>query len=301
VIRPSFRSALSAERPLVTPLAHDALSARLIARAGFRAFTVGGSAMLAARFGLPDLGLIGLSDMVAGLSDMAQAVPLPFMADGDDGYGDVKAVVRMVHAYESIGVGAILIEDQLRDVKQQRADKAKGVAEPAAIEAKLRAALAERASPDTIIVGRTDACGVHGLDEALRRAERFVALGCEGVFVAGLRTTEELARVGAAMKGVPLLSAAIFETGGTPWPTPAWLGSQGFTQVSYPASMILRVTAALDEGLRTLRRHATGEAAMEPDPRLGAARAALDEAVEVARWQRVESAYAADPARERRP
>ena len=293
--RVTLASALATERPLVTPLAHDALSARMIARAGFRAFTIGGSAMLAARYALPDLGLVGLADMVAGIRDIAGVTALPFMADGDDGYGDVKATVRMVHAYEDIGVGGILIEDQQRDVKQQRADQARSVAERPVIEQKLRAALAERRSADTLIIGRTDAYGVHGLDEALQRATRFVELGCEGVFVAGLRTLDDFERVGRTLKGVPLLSAALFETPGTPWPSPRELGDMGFTQVSYPASMIFRVTAALEAGLADLRRHATGEAEMVRDPRLVAARGALDQALDVAGWQRIEAGYATAP------
>lgn len=290
--RATMASALAAERPLVMPLAHDALAARLIARAGFSAFAIGGSAMLAARYALPDLGLVGLADMVGGIRDIAEATTLPFMADGDDGYGDVKATVRMVHAYEQIGVGAILIEDQLRDVKQQRADSARGVAEPQVIEQKLCAALAERAYPHTMIVGRTDAYGVHGLDEALRRARRFVDLGCDGIFVAGLRTLQDFERVGRTLNGVALLSAAIFETPGMPWPAPATLAQMGFTQVSYPASMILRVTAALADGLRQLRRHATGEVPMAPDATLADMRGVLDDALHVGDWRRIESNYA---------
>ncbi len=103
--RITLRETFAAEHPLVTPLAHDALSARLIARAGFRAFAIGGSAMLAARYGLPDIGLIGVSDMVDGIREIAAATPLPFLADGDDGYGDVKSVVRTVELYERLGVG----------------------------------------------------------------------------------------------------------------------------------------------------------------------------------------------------
>jgi 2-methylisocitrate lyase-like PEP mutase family enzyme len=293
--RPTLASALAAECPLVMPLAHDALTARLIARAGFGAFAIGGSALLAARYALPDLGLIGLADMVAGIRDIADATSLPFMADGDDGYGDTKATVRMVQAYERIGVGAILIEDQLRDVKQQRADTARGVCDMQVIEQKLRAALAERTDPHTMIVGRTDAYGVHGLDEALRRAQRFAALGCEGIFVAGLRTIEDFERVGRTLRGVPLLSAALFETPGMPWPAPAALGQMGFTQVSYPASMIFRVTQVLDAGLRQLRRHAIGEATMVADASLASARAVLDEALRVDDWQRIEVSYAIDP------
>src|SRR4030095_9658304 len=84
--RPTLREALRAERPLVTPLAHDALSARLIARAGFKSFAIGGSALLASRYALPDIGLIGLGDMAAAIRDIAAATPLPFLADGRGRY-----------------------------------------------------------------------------------------------------------------------------------------------------------------------------------------------------------------------
>ncbi|MET0916814.1 MAG: isocitrate lyase/PEP mutase family protein, partial [Burkholderiales bacterium] len=253
--RPSIKSAMEAERPLVTPLAHDALSARLIARAGFRAFAIGGSAMLATRFGLPDIGLIGVSDMTAGIRDIAAATQLPFFADGDDGYGDVKSVARMVGLYETLGVGAILIEDQQADKKQQRADRALGVVDRAVIESKLRVALAERRNPDTFIVGRTDSLGLLGLDEAIRRAEGFVRLGVDGVFIAGIKTMADYERVGRELRGVRL-SAAVFETAGMPWPSPAELGSLGFSHVSYPATLIFRIAATMHDALATLRRHA---------------------------------------------
>lgn len=286
--RPTIASALAAERPLVTPLAHDALSARLIAGAGFRAFAVGGSALLATRFALPDIGLIGVSDMTAGLRDIAAATPLPFFADGDDGYGDVKSVARMVSLYETLGVGAILIEDQLRDRKQQRADRALGVADLPVIEGKLKVALAERANRDTFIVGRTDALGVAGLDEALRRAERFAALGCDGVFVAGLKSMADYERVGRELRGVTL-SAAVFETAGMPWPTPAELSELGFAHVSYPGTLLFRITATMHAALAALRGHATGAQPMSPDPAADTARRTLDDALELARWQALEA------------
>ena len=132
--------------------------------------------------------------------------------------------------HEGAGVGGLLIEDQDRDRKQQRAEKAAAVVDEAVIEAKLRTALAVRRDHDTFIVGRTDAYGPLGLDAAMRRAERFLALGVDGVFVAGLRTEEGYRRVGAAFRGA-FLSAAIFEAGNTPWLTPADLGSMGFTQI----------------------------------------------------------------------
>jgi 2-methylisocitrate lyase-like PEP mutase family enzyme len=285
--RPSIREALARQRPLITPLAHDALSARLIEQAGFKAFAIGGSALLAARHAYPDIGLIGLTDMVQGISDIAAASTLPFFADADDGYGDVKSVARMIAAYEAIGVGGLLLEDQDRDRKQQRAEKAAAVADEAVIEAKLRVALAARTNPDTFIIGRTDAYGPLGLDAAMRRAERFLSLGVDGIFIAGLKTEEDYQRVGARFKGA-FMSAAMFEGGDTPWLSPADLGAMGFQQVSFPASLILRAVAAMRDGLEALRRHADGTEPLKPLPQAASARATLDKAVDLARWRAIE-------------
>jgi len=288
--RPTLRSALDAERPLVTPLAHDALSARLIAAAGFRAFAIGGSAMLAARFGLPDIGLAALGEMVDGIRDIAAATPLPFLADGDDGYGDAKSVARTVAAYEALGVGGILIEDQVRTGKQQRAERARAVCDVETIVQKLRCALAARGDPETMIIGRTDAFGVSGLDEALRRAERFLAVGADAVFVAGLKSMDDYARVGEALNGA-ILSAALFEAADMPWPAPQELAALGFRHVSYPASLIFRVTLSLRNTLRALREHAEGRVAMQPDAHALDARKALDAALELPRWQDIERQF----------
>jgi 2-methylisocitrate lyase-like PEP mutase family enzyme len=291
VKRPSFRHALARETPLVTPLAHDGLSARLIEDAGFNAFTVGGSAMLAARHAYPDIGLIGLTDMADGLRDIAAASCLPFLADADDGYGDVKSVARTVAAYEAIGVSGFLLEDQDRDRKQQRAEKAAAVADETVIEAKLHAALAARTNPETFIIGRTDAYGPLGLDAAMRRAERFLALGVDGIFIAGLRSEDDYRRVGAAFKGA-FLSAAMFEGGDTPWLAPADLGSMGFTQVSYPSSLLLRIVGAMQDGLAALRRHADGIEPLQPFAQAAPARSALDRAVRLSDWRAIETATA---------
>lgn len=288
--RPTLRAALARERPLVTPLAHDALSARLIESAGFGAFAIGGSALLAARHAIPDIGLIGLADMAAGIRDIAAATAIPFLADGDDGYGDVKSVMRLIETYESLGVGGILIEDQQRERKQQRAEKAQGVVEAATIGQKLRAALAARGNPDTMIIGRTDAYGVMGLDAALQRADMFLSLGVDGVFVAGLRTREEFEQVGATLRGA-FLSAAMFEGGDTPWLTPAALADMGFAHVSYPATLLFRAVAAMHSTLATLRAHAEGRATLQPLVESARVRELVDDAVQLARWKRVESEY----------
>jgi 2-methylisocitrate lyase-like PEP mutase family enzyme len=285
--RATMANAFAAEHPLVTPLAHDALSARLIERAGFRAFAIGGSALLAARHALPDIGLIGAADMADGIRDIAGATLLPFFADADDGYGDAKSVARTVAMYEALGVGAILIEDQPREHKQQRAERACGVVEVELIEAKLRVALAERRSVDTWIIGRTDALGAVGLDEALRRGERFARLGVDGVFIAGVASLDDYAKIGRALAGVRL-SAAVFEMPGMPWPKPAELGELGFAHVSYPATLMFRVAATLHATLAALRAHAGGTTPMPQMSGADAARRTLDDALDLARWQALE-------------
>ena len=291
--RPTFRTALAAERPLVTPLAHDALSARLIERARFRAFAIGGSAMLAARYALPDLGIAALGEMADGIRDIATATSLPFLADGDDGYGNAKSVARTVAIYERLGVGAILIEDQRRDRKQPRAEKARGVVEVPEIVQKLRVAMDVRESRDTLIIGRTDAYGALGLDAAISRAERFLAIGVDGIFVAGLKTEDEYARVGRELKGATL-SAAVFEGVGTPWLTPRTLGEMGYAHVSFPASVVFRIVGTMAETLAALRRHAQGTEPMSPSATSAENRRLLDEALTVAAWQSIETRHSED-------
>ncbi len=289
--RLALKSLMSTAKPLVTPLAHDALSVRLIERAGFRAYAIGGSAMLAARYALPDLGLAGLGEMTDGIRDIAAASTLPFLADGDDGYGDAKSVVRTVETYERLGVGAILIEDQQRERKQPRADGAKGVVDIAEISNKLRAAMDARSEADTLIVGRTDAYGALGLDAAIARAEHFLRLGVDMVFVAGLKREEEYARVGRTLQGA-LLSAAVFEGVDTPWLKPATLGALGFSHVSFPATLIFRAVGVMRDTLAALRQHAEGSGALAPAADSRQSRMALDDALDSSRWQQIETAFA---------
>ena len=165
----SFRSLVQSERPLVLPGAFDALSARLIERAGFKAYFTGGFPMIGARWGLPDIGLAQLGEISTAVRDVASAASLPFMVDGDNGYGDVKNIVHTLHTYERLGAGAIMIEDQVAP-KRCGHMAGKDVVPAAEMETKIRAVAAEK-KPETFILARTDARDVLGLDEAFHRAE----------------------------------------------------------------------------------------------------------------------------------
>ena len=210
--KPKWKQLLERERPLLLPCAHDALSARLIERAGFAAYSIGGFPLVGARHALPDVGLVGFGEMSAGIRDIMAATDLPVLVDGDDGYGDAKNVARTVAGYEAMGVAAIFIEDQ-RAPKRCGHMAGKDVIDADTMAVKLRAAAAARRNPDTFIIARTDARAVHGLDEALRRAELYLKAGADGLFVEAPQTVDELARIGRAFAGVPQI-ANMLEGGG---------------------------------------------------------------------------------------
>jgi 2-methylisocitrate lyase-like PEP mutase family enzyme len=277
-------------QPLVSPLAHDALSARLIERAGFKTFNIGGSALLAARYALPDLGLAGFAEMVAGIRGIVEASKLPCLVDADDGYGDVKSVVRTIQGYEFAGVSGVLLEDQSREGKQPGAASAKGVVPLEIMEQKLRAAMSTRQDPQFVVIARTDAYGVEGLDGALRRAERFLRLGADGIFVAGLKTPEDYVRVGNAFKGA-WNCAAIFEAAATPWLTPAELYNMGFSQIAYPNILIGRVTKAIERGLQRLVQLSSGDSSAFTRGEQEMALKTLADALNLQKWIDLEKRF----------
>ena len=244
----TFRDLLAAEPgPLVMPGAHDAISARLIARAGFKAYFIGGFPLVGARYGLPDVGLAALGEIAAGVRDiMAACDHLPVLVDGDNGYGDTKTAVHVLHTYERMGAGAIFFEDQVSP-KRCGHMAGKQLMPPERMEANLRAVSGERMRSDTFIIARTDARAVHGLDEALRRGERYLRAGADGLFIEAPVSVEELARVGGAFAGVPQL-ANMLEGGQTPLLPPSELGRLGFSMAD------LRHLAADARGPRNARR-----------------------------------------------
>ena len=177
----SIRQLVTNEKPLITPLAHDALSARLIERAGFKSIGIGGSALLAARYGLPDIGLAAFGEMLAGVREILAATRLPLMVDGDDGYGDVKSVAHMVESYTDLGVSAIVLEDQIRVAKQPGDAGAVAVASIEEMTAKIKVAVGACAGTEVQIIARCDAFKLEGLAGAIKRGERYLAAGAHAL------------------------------------------------------------------------------------------------------------------------
>lgn len=248
--RASFRQVVASNDPLILIGAHDGLSARLIEQAGYPAFFIGGFPLVGARYGVPDIGIKGLGEIAAGVRDILGATNLPVLMDGDDGYGDVKNVVHTIRTYEDMGVGAIMIEDQTWP-KRCGHMAGKNVVDTAFMIDKIQAAVGARRDPDTMIVARTDARAVLGLDEALRRARAYVEAGAEAIFVEAPETEEELAIVGAAFD-VPQLANPL-EGGRTPILPPDRLNELGYNVIIYGISLILRITRTMKDALEDFR------------------------------------------------
>jgi 2-methylisocitrate lyase-like PEP mutase family enzyme len=179
------------------------------------------------------------------------ATHLPVLIDGDTGYGDVKNVTHTIAGYEALGASAIFIEDQ-RAPKRCGHMAGKDVIDADVMATKLRAASDARQSADTFLIARTDARAVHGLDEALRRAELYLKSGADGIFVEAPLSIEELERIGRAFKGVPQL-ANMLEDGRTPLLPPRELAALGFAMVAYPTTLIFRVARTIEKALADLK------------------------------------------------
>lgn len=287
--RPTFPALLSSGSPLVMPCAHDAFSARLIQLAGFSAMAISGSGALAARYGLPDLGIAGLADMSAITRDILDATSIACMGDGDDGYGDVKSVARTVQVNEVLGVGALVLEDQIRSAKRPGQNAALDVASDEQIAAKLRIAIETRSNRDFWIIGRTDAYGARGIEAALRRAELYLRCGVDGLFIAGVRKADELERIGRTFRGTPL-SVVVY--GGEGWPSLSvpQLHALGYTQILYPLALLLPMCTALVDALEELKQ-ATERGEIPPvSVNERRARTIFANAVNLDRWMSLESA-----------
>lgn len=246
----NFRQLVSSERPLVLPGAHDALTAMMIKQAGFKAYFVGGFPVAGVRYGVPDIGLLGGREFVDAYRDILSVSDLPVLVDADNGYGDHKNVVHLVHQLERLGAQALFFEDQVSP-KRCGHITGKSLVSSAEMESKIRAAAGERSNPDTFIFARTDAREVYGIDEALRRGEKYLRAGADGLFIEAPVSLEEMALIGRSFDA-PLL-ANMLEGGRTPILKPAELEAMGFRVVIYGISILMRYVKTIQETLLDIR------------------------------------------------
>jgi 2,3-dimethylmalate lyase len=240
---------------VLAPGCYDPLGARLIEEAGFPTVYMTGFGTAAGRLGRPDVGLLTLSEMVDNARRIAQAVGVPVIADADTGYGNALNVIRTVREYEAAGVAAIHLEDQVMPKKCGHLE-GKQLIGAGEMAAKVAAAVAARERPDFLIIARTDARAVEGLDRALQRARRYREAGADVLFVEAPQSTDEIKRIAEDLADVPLLFNYA-EGGRTPAVTHDFLRDLGFRLVIFPLSTLLAATAAMRSVLAQIKASGT--------------------------------------------
>ena len=262
--RARLRELLAAPEPLVAPGAYDAMSALLIEQAGFDAVYMTGFGTTASLLGRPDIGLLSGTEMVDNARRIVAAVDRPVIADADTGYGNAINVIRTVRAYEQVGVAGIHLEDQVMPKKCGHMS-GKEVIPADEMVGKLRAAVAARTDPEFVIIGRTDAAAVYGLDEAIKRGHQYAEAGADALFIEAPTSEEDVAKVADELAGVAPLVFNWVEGGRTPPMSLERIAELGFAMVLFPIGTMLAATAGIRAFLSSLRADGTPTAEM---PRL---------------------------------
>lgn len=258
-----LKEILREEATLLVPGCYDAVSAMILKQAGFRVLYMSGSAVTASIIGKPDVGLLTMTEMVNQARNIVNATDLPLICDADTGYGNPINVIRTVKEYERVGVAGIHIEDQPIP-KRCGHFEGKAVISTEEMLGKIKAAIYAREDEDFLIIARTDARAVLGLEEALRRARIYADGGADMLFIEAPQSTEEIEIIASRLNDIPLLINMV-EGGKTPTCEFNYLKEKGFKIVLYPTTGIRIVMKALQEFALHLKKKGNTE---ELEPRM---------------------------------
>lgn len=257
-----LRDHLSAEKILVAPGGSDGLTALLIESAGFPAMYLSGASIAYTRFGYPDIGLVSMSEVASVLSAIRERISLPIIVDADTGFGNALNVQRTVRLFEQLGASAIQLEDQ-QFPKRCGHLAGKSLISKEEMVGKLHAALDARQDPATVIIARTDAIAVEGIDAALQRAHAFVDAGADMLFVEAPLNPEQMQRLCDELgPRVPLL-ANMVEGGHTPQFDAEQLQQIGYSMVIFPGALVRASVHAGRQLLTTLQESGSTSAMSE--------------------------------------
>lgn len=250
-----LRKRLAQKEILVLPGVYDALTAKIAVAAGFDGVVMGGYAVAASRLGEPDVGYLSMTEMRDALRTIARAVDVPVVADGDTGYGNALSARRTLQEYEWAGAAAVLFEDQVWP-KRCGHMAGKQVVDAAEHAKKIRAAADGKLRQSTLLIARTDARAVLGLDEAIERGKLYLESGAEALFIEAPQSAQELEKIGKSFPDT-ILIANMIEGGRTPELTAKDLENLGFDIVFWPCTALYTITKAFGEVMSTLRREGT--------------------------------------------
>ena len=245
--------------PVAVPGAFNPLVAKLAERAGFKAVYLSGGGLSAAS-GVPDIGLLTLTEFVQAAQLTAQATTLPLICDADTGFGESLNVERTVRLFEQAGAAALHLEDQQMP-KRCGHLTGKSLVAPEDMAAKVRAAVAARRDPDFVVIARTDARGVTGFDDAVRRAKLYLDAGADAIFPEALESADEFARFAKEVPAV--LLANMTEFGRGPNLDVATLGGLGYRLILFPVTTLRVALKAVEAVLTEIRATGTQRASLD--------------------------------------
>ena len=248
-----LKSLLQTEKTILVPGVFDALSALIAKQAGFRTLYMTGFGVAGSLLAKPDIGLVTASEMVTRASQIVDAIgDAPLIADGDNGYGGVHNVSRLVNAYEKIGVQCIQLEDQVIPKRCGHMNN-KEIVDLEEATAKIRAAIQSRDSNNFLIAARTDSRATHDLDEALRRGDAFLNAGADILFIEAPQSIDEMQIIKNEFPDANLI-VNIVEGGKTPELDFEEVAQIGFKIVLRPVSALLAISSTLQDCYSALLR-----------------------------------------------
>jgi 2-methylisocitrate lyase-like PEP mutase family enzyme len=252
----SLARRLQQPRALLAPGVYDALTALVAQQAGFEALYLSGASIAYTRLGRSDVGLTTATEVAQTLAHITDRVNLPVIVDADTGFGNALNTQRTVRDFERAGAAMIQLEDQTFPKRCGHLD-GKGVISVSEMSGKLKAALDARRSDQTLILARTDAVAVEGLDAALERAERYLACGVDALFIEALRSPQQMQAACARFAGRIALLANMVEGGKTPVQSAQALEAIGFRIVIFPGGTARAVVRTLQGYYASLHGHQT--------------------------------------------
>ncbi len=285
-----LRELFRAPGVIVAAGAYDCVSARLIEMQGFPVVYVTGAGACATLLGLPDLGLMTMTELVTHARNIANMVDLPVIADADNGYGNAINVWRTVREYESAGVAGIHIEDQVMP-KRCGHFEGKRLISVEEMAGKIVAATEARRDPDFIIIARSDAIAVEGFEAALERGRAYERAGADMIFFDAMRSVEQIRTVGSSFKVPTMLNASM--SGKTPFMKAEEAGAIGIKLVIFPSVTRQAAYQAIMDVLKELKEtgglgeKTRNEKLIQWNPR--------NELVRLTKFQEMEKRYGAGP------
>ncbi len=250
----SLKTRLKGPSILVAPGVYDGLSARIATQSGAEAIYLSGASLAYTRFGSPDLGLVGMSEVADTIAAIRDRVATPLIVDADTGFGNALNVQRTVRRFERAGANAIQLEDQTLPKRCGHLD-GKTLVPAGEMTGKIRAALDVRADAETLIIARTDAIAVEGFEAALARAHAYAEAGADVLFVEALRDQDQMRRAVAELGPRCPLMVNMVEGGKTPAADAAELQALGFSLVIFPGGAVRAVARTLQDYYASLAAH----------------------------------------------